>query len=50
MQTWLQVNENQIIKFQVNGDLKDTYVLSNWAYYNHNISSFESKKYMQLGL
>jgi hypothetical protein len=28
-------------KFKVNEDLKDTYVLLNYACYNHNISKFQ---------
>jgi hypothetical protein len=44
LQNELQVDEILIyIKFQVNEDLKDTYVLSNYAFYNHNISNFQCK-------
>ncbi len=41
LQNELHVNEILIfLKFQVNGALKYTYVLSNYACYNHNISNF----------
>ncbi len=28
------------VKFQVSGALKDSYLLSNYAYYSYNISNF----------
>jgi len=40
LQNGLRVDEILIKKIQVNGALKDTYVLSNYACYNHNISKF----------
>ncbi len=41
LQNGLHVNEILFLKnFQVNGALKDTYVLSNYACYNHNILKF----------
>jgi hypothetical protein len=33
--------------FQVNGDLKYTYVFSNCTYYSHNISKFLCKNYFE---
>jgi len=40
VQNGLHVDEILIfLKFQFNGTLKDTYVLSNYGCYNHNISS-----------
>jgi hypothetical protein len=39
LQNGLHVDEILILKFfQFNGTLKDTYVLSNYGCYNHNIS------------
>ncbi len=41
LQNGLHVDEILIFKiFQVNGTLKDTYLLSKYACYNHNISKF----------
>ncbi len=44
---WLQVDEKRVkIDFfysQINGGLEDTYVLSNCAYYNHNVPKFLCK-------
>jgi hypothetical protein len=41
LQNKRHVNEILIFfKFQVKGALKDTYVLSTYACYNHNISKF----------
>jgi hypothetical protein len=38
----LQVDEILILKkIQINEDLKDIYVFSNYACYNHNISHFQ---------
>jgi hypothetical protein len=47
LQNGLLVDEIYIfLKFQFNGALKDNYVLSNYACYNHNIS----KKLYEIGL
>jgi hypothetical protein len=41
LQNGLHVDEMLIFKkFQLSGALKDTYVLSNYGCYNHNISNF----------
>ncbi len=41
LQNGLHVDEILIVlKFQLNGALKNTYVLSNYECYNHNISKF----------
>jgi hypothetical protein len=41
LQNGLHVDEILIFfKFQINGALKNTYVLSNYACYNQNISKF----------
>jgi hypothetical protein len=38
---WLHVNEILIKKkIQLNRNLKNTYVLSNYEYYNRNMSNF----------
>ncbi len=36
----LQIYLSEYLKIQINGGLKNTYVLSNYAYYSHNISKF----------
>jgi hypothetical protein len=43
LQNGLYVDEILIKKIQGNGALKDTYVFSNYACYNHNISKFNRK-------
>jgi hypothetical protein len=41
LQNGLHVNEILIfLKFKFSGSLKDTYVLSNYGFYNHNISNY----------
>jgi hypothetical protein len=49
LQNWLQVDESRSILiflyFQVNGDLKHTYVFSNCTYYN--VSKFVCKIYFE---
>jgi hypothetical protein len=41
LQNGLHVDEILIfLKFQLSGALKDTYVLSNYGCYNHNISNY----------
>jgi hypothetical protein len=46
LQYWIITSSNifkWFFKIQINGGLKNIYVLSNYAYYNHNISTFNAK-------